>query len=69
MSKRLGTWVVMVAVAAAGVGCHTGGDPDDAIKAIEKSQMNRGVPSPTELPPGLGQDLPTPPSTQPQLNP
>ncbi len=53
-------------------GCFDFGTPNDVTDAQEKMRQNRGVPNPTELPPGLGDDLPTPttqPQTMTQLNP
>ena len=62
MNKRLYSWVVLSAVAigfaATLPGCDDMGYGNDVADLHDKQRMNRGVPAPTELPPGLGDDLP-----------
>jgi hypothetical protein len=68
-NKRLYSWIVcgfLAVLPLAVAGCNDLGSPDDVTNAQEQSRMNRGIPAPTELPPGLGDDLPPPVSTQPQ---
>ena len=67
MNKTILCVIVLAGFLAALGGCEIANEyldlpyANDAIKAQEASRMNRGIPSATELPPGLGEDLPMPP--------
>jgi hypothetical protein len=66
--KRLALcMLVLAATALAGCGATDFTEPDDSLKAQEQARATRGALSPTELPPGLGPDLPLPaqPTTAP----
>jgi hypothetical protein len=69
MMKRFYGWVVLsvlaVAFAAALPGCDDMGYANDVTDLQSQQRMNRGIPGPTELPPGLGDDLPPAPTAQP----
>jgi hypothetical protein len=51
---------VLLGLSVGLAGCSDLGAPDDVTNAQEKMRENRGVPDPTQLPPGLGDDLPPP---------
>jgi hypothetical protein len=53
--------LLLAATVLAGCGATDFTEPDDSIKAQELARQNRAAPGPTELPPGLGPDLPPPP--------
>jgi hypothetical protein len=63
-------WVVLACLAFAIPGCEMQdsplmswsdiGSPDDVTARQAKSRANRGIPQATEMPPGLGEDLPVP---------
>jgi len=72
MSKRFYGWVVLGCIAASFAGCTSQqtdemtswsdiGSPDDMTAKQAESRANRGIPKATEMPPGLGEDLPIPP--------
>lgn len=66
MTKCLMFWVVLGGLVWALGGCT--GDasmPDDVTKLQDQQRTRRGIPGPTEMPPGLGDDLPPPAATQP----
>jgi hypothetical protein len=68
-NQRLCSWIVCGVLAVlllAVAGCNDLGQPNDVTHAQEEMRMNRGVPDPTELPPGLGDDLPSASSTPPE---
>jgi hypothetical protein len=69
MTKQsLYSWIVcgfLAVLPLAVAGCDDLGKPDDITNAQEKARLNQGVPTATELPPGLGDDLPAA-ATQPQ---
>lgn len=67
MNRRFYGWVVIGALALAG--CDAG-YPNDVADSQDYVRANRDAPRDTELPPGLGADLPdspiiTPSTTQP----
>ena len=68
MIKPLFSCVLIAAMSFLMTGCYAGtedfGTPDDTLHAMERSRAERGTLPPTELPPGLGPDMP-PPMTQP----
>ena len=64
MNKRLLSWVSCGMLAVSLAGCDIGIE-NDITDAQEKSRWNRPIPAATEMPPGLGEDLPLPPATQP----
>ena len=53
--------LVIAATLLAGCGITDYTEPDDSIKALELARQHQAAPGPTELPPGLGPDLPPPP--------
>lgn len=65
--KRLYCWVVIGTMAALLAGCDIG-KGNDITDAQDLSRMNRPIPRATEMPPGLGEDLPLTPATQPVTN-
>jgi hypothetical protein len=68
MINRHYCWVVLVCLSAAIAGCASQdspfmawsdiGRPDDMAMKQSESRANRGIPKATEMPPGLGEDLP-----------
>jgi hypothetical protein len=69
--KRLYCWVVLGCLGAALAGCASDspfmgwsdiGSPDDMAAKQAESRANRAIPRATEMPPGLGEDLPLPPA-------
>jgi hypothetical protein len=73
MNMRLLSYGVLGVLVLAEAGCDIGYN-DDMIKKQELGRMNRAIPKATELPPGLGEDLPdagtvgtTAASTQPTM--
>jgi hypothetical protein len=62
MNRRLYSWVVLGCLLAAIPGCDLTdiGSPNDMAKRQELMRQNRSIPSATEMPPGLGEDLPAP---------
>lgn len=62
---RVGICVGGLLVALVIGGCGGTGMPNDAYRHQEEARLNKPLPSPTELPPGLGPDLPADP---PQAN-
>ena len=79
MSKRLYSWVVLGCFAASIAGCTSqqkdeltawsdiGSANDMAAKQAE-ARVNRGIPKATEMPPGLGEDLPIQTSAPPPMS-
>ncbi|MGN6367871.1 MAG: hypothetical protein ACTHN5_06380 [Phycisphaerae bacterium] len=69
MTKRVYGWVVLgilgVGLAGTFAGCSDMGYANDVADLQSQQRMNRGIPGPTELPPGLGDDLPPAPEAQP----
>ena len=69
MQKRFYGWVVLSVLAVASVaalpGCNDMGYANDVTDLQSQQRMNRGIPGPTELPPGLGDDLPPAAAAQP----
>jgi hypothetical protein len=72
--KRLYRWVVLGCLGAALAGCESDsslmswsdiGSPDDMTAKQAESRANRGIPKASEMPPGLGEDLPLPQPTRP----
>lgn len=63
-------WVVLACLTMAVAGCASQdspfmswsdiGSPDDMTAKQAESRANRGIPKATEMPPGLGEDLPVP---------
>ena len=64
MTKCIYSWVAAavlgVGLAGSFVGCTDMGYQNDVADLQSQQRMNRGIPGPTELPPGLGDDLPAP---------
>ena len=65
MNRFIVCLVMLAATALAGCGATDFTEPNDTLKAQDLARQNRGALSPTELPPGLGADLPVPPATMP----
>jgi hypothetical protein len=74
--KRLYCWVVLGCLGAALTGCSSDspmmswsdiGSPDDMAAKQAESRANRAIPKATEMPPGLGEDLPLPPQSTPAV--
>lgn len=57
-SSRLVALLLVALAPLAVAGCFDFGTNNDVIDAQEQSRLHRGIPGPTELPPGLGDDLP-----------
>ena len=66
MNRRLYCWVVLGALAATLSGCQWSdiGSADDIASRQREMREQRAIPDATQMPPGLGEDLPTP-ATQP----
>ena len=69
MKTRVYGWAVL-SVLVAGMagslaGCNDMGYANDVADLQSQQRINRGIPGPTELPPGLGDDLPAPVEAQP----
>ena len=66
MTKCFYSWVVVavlgVGFAGSFAGCTDMGYQNDVADLQSQQRMNRGIPGPTELPPGLGDDLPPAPA-------
>ena len=60
MNWRLYTWVVLGGLLLSLAGCQWGdiGYADDMASRQEQMRQNRSIPTATEMPPGLGEDLP-----------
>ena len=67
MNKIFG-WAVLCGLVLAISGCNDAGMANDVTDLQEQGRLNQPVPGPTELPPGLGDDLPAPPATQPAIS-
>ncbi|MCL2646445.1 MAG: hypothetical protein FWD61_05490 [Phycisphaerales bacterium] len=61
-------WAVLLTAVLGGcdVGLTDVGFANDMVEQQELSRVNRGIPSATELPPGIGEDLPAPPAADTQ---
>ena len=70
MSKWVGMLVLagMTGWMLAGCTADFFGEPNDTEHAMEQSRANRPPPTPDQMPPGLGADLPAAPATQPAAN-
>jgi len=65
MTLKNSCWVVLAVFASVMSGCDSTnsmfgeiGTGNDMTRAQELSRENRGLPKATEMPPGLGEDLP-----------
>lgn len=74
--KRLYCWVVLGCLMAGLAGCEADspamswsdiGSPNDMTAKQAESRANRAIPKATEMPPGLGEDLPLPPQPTPTV--
>ena len=69
MTKRFYCWVVLGVLAVGFMtalpGCDDMGFANDVADLHDQQRLNRGIPGPTELPPGLGDDLPQAPAAPP----
>jgi len=68
MKNLLLALLLLAPLTLAGCGATDFTQPNDAYDAQQFARENRGIPKATEMPPGLGEDLPAtaPAVTQPQ---
>jgi len=69
MNRRLYCWVVLGSLAAMLPGCEWSdiGAANDMTSRQQQMREQRAIPDATQMPPGLGEDLPTP-ATQPMTS-
>ena len=64
MTKRMYSWavlsVLMIGFVPALPACDDMANSNDLVDLQNQQRLDRGIPGPTELPPGLGDDLPPP---------
>jgi hypothetical protein len=65
MNRLVLCLLVLTTASLAGCGAMEFTEPDDTFNTQERARTTRATPGPTELPPGLGEDLPPrdPPAT------
>jgi hypothetical protein len=59
MNRMLICLVVLGGLSLGGCGATDFTEKDDTLNAMERARNERRIPEPTEMPPGLGEDLPS----------